>query len=271
METGASLAGALAAQGRRQSVAAVTEPTVAAPMSRRPGMANEAAFSVTGYVATQPKSGYTKNGTRTLYMRVGWTPRRIDKRTGDWADQPTSFVSVTCYRKVAENAAACLRRGDPVVVKGTLQVREYGDDKRVTVDVFAESIGHDLSRGVTIFKKNTEQLEQTALEHERAMAAEGRQPLPNDRSARERAGQPYPEAPYPEGPDPDGPYPEGPDPEGDESAELEPEGGARYPAERESASNTVQDPDDDDGVFDDEARQMMAQADESAQPVPAAA
>ena len=127
-------------------------------------MANEATFSVTGFVATPPKSGYTRDGSRTLYMRVGWTPRRMDKRTGDWADQPTSFVGVTCYRKVAENAAACLRRGDPIVLKGTLRVREYGDDKRVTVDVFADSIGHDLSRGVTIFKKNSEQLEQTALE-----------------------------------------------------------------------------------------------------------
>lgn len=143
-------------------------------------MANEATFSVTGYVATPPKGGYTRSGTRKLYMRVGWTPRRMDKRTGEWTDQPTSFVGVTCYRKVAENAAACLRRGDPVVVKGTLAVREYGEDKRVTVDVFADSIGHDLSRGVTIFKKNSEQLEQTALERERAMAAEGRAPLPDD-------------------------------------------------------------------------------------------
>ena len=224
-------------------------------------MANEATFSVTGYVATQPKGGYTKNGTRTLYMRVGWTPRRIDKRTGDWADQPTSFVSVTCYRKVAENAAACLRRGDPVVVKGTLQVREYGDDKRVTVDVFAESIGHDLSRGVTIFKKNTEQLEQTALEHERALAAAGRLLPPSDHSARERAGQLDPEGSYPEGP-----YAEGPEPDADESAELEPDGGPGYPVELESGSNAVQYTDDDGAVFDeDEARQMMAQADESAQ------
>ena len=236
-------------------------------------MANEATFSVTGYIATRPKSGYTKNGTRTLYMRVGWTPRRMDKRTGDWADQPTSFVSVTCYRKVAENAAACLRRGDPVVVKGTLQVREYGEDKRVTVDVFAESIGHDLSRGVTIFKKNTEQLEQTALEHERAMAAAGREPLPGDRPAQERAGQPDPEGPYPEGPYPEGPYPEGPDPEGpDEPTELEPDDGTGYPAELESGSTTVHYTDDGGAVFDDhEARQMLAQAAESAQPVSAPA
>lgn len=208
-------------------------------------MANEATFSVTGYVATPPKSGYTKDGTRTLYMRVGWTPRRMDKRTGDWTDQPTSFVSVTCYRKVAENAAACLRRGDPIVLKGTLRVREYGEDKRVTVDVSAESIGHDLSRGVTIFKKSSEQLEQTALERERAMAAEGREPLPDDRRAAERAGQP----------DLDGSYPDGRDPGGDDPADLQ------------AGPDVVLDADDPEVFDDDEARQMIAQADESAQPV----
>ena len=211
-------------------------------------MANEATFSVTGYVATPPKSGWTRDGTRTLYMRVGWTPRRIDKRTGEWADQPTSFVSVTCYRKVAENAAACLRRGDPIVLRGTLRVREYGDDKRVTVDVFADSIGHDLSRGVTIFKKNAEQLEQTALERERAMAVAGRAPEYGDRDAGEQAERPHDGQPDARQLDPDVPDSEVPDPE---VPDLE--GG---PDSEDSAA-----------FSEDEARQMLAQADESAEPV----
>ena len=76
-------------------------------------MANEASFSVSGYVATEPKPGVTKGGARSLYMRVGWTPRWLDRATGDWADQPTSFVSVICYRKVAENAAGVPAPGRP--------------------------------------------------------------------------------------------------------------------------------------------------------------
>jgi single-strand DNA-binding protein len=239
-------------------------------------MANEATFSVTGYVATPPKSGYTRNGTRTLYMRVGWTPRRMDKRTGEWTDQPTSFVSVTCYRKVAENAAACLRRGDPIVLKGTLAVREYGEDKRVTVDVFADSIGHDLSRGVTVFKKNTEQLEQTALERERAMAAMGREPLPGDRRTDERgteelAGRPDefgPEigGPDAEEPDLEGPDLEGPGSDGTDQAELE-RGGGMGRAERDAGSEGALDSAGDAAFDEDEARQMLAQAGESAEPV----
>jgi len=196
-------------------------------------MVNEATFSVSGYVATQPKGGWTRDGTRTVFMRLGWTPRRIDKTTGEWRDQPSSFVSVICYRRVAENAALCLRRGDPVVVKGSLRVREYGDDdgpKRTAVEVIADSIGHDLSRGITVFKKSTEQ-EKTAAEHELEVAAAAREPLPGDVGAAEpAAGQP------------DGNY--------------------SGPADPELAGGEEFD--------DDEARQMLADAGEAVEPIGAA-
>lgn len=155
-------------------------------------MVNEANFSVTGYVATQPKLSYTRSGEKTVYMRVGWTPRRRDRKTGEWTDQQTSFISVICFRKVAENAALCLRRGDPVILKGTLQVREHSEGsapRRQVVEVIAESIGHDLTRGYTVFNRSVEQTEMTAIEREQSLAAEGRQPLPGDSlAAAERAG-----------------------------------------------------------------------------------
>jgi single-strand DNA-binding protein len=194
-------------------------------------MVNEATISVSGYIATQPKGGWTKDGTRTVSMRLGWTPRRIDKTTGDWVDQPSSFVSVICYRKVAENAALCLRRGDPVVVKGSLRVREYGDEpRRTAVEVIADTIGHDLSRGITIFKKATEQLEKTAAERELEIEAAAREPLPGDRQPAQPAKQ---------------------QPEGDDEA----------PSRLELAGEEFD---------DEEARQMLAGADEAAEPVGAA-
>jgi len=194
-------------------------------------MVNEATVSVSGYIATQPKGGWTKDGTRTVSMRLGWTPRRIDKTTGEWVDQPSSFVSVICYRKVAENAALCLRRGDPVVVKGSLRVREYGEEpKRTAVEVIADTIGHDLSRGITFFKKATEQLEKTAAERELVEAA-AREPLLGDR-------------------------------EGAQAASHQPEGDDEAPSRLELAGSEEFD--------DEEARQMLAGADEAAEPVGAA-
>lgn len=154
-------------------------------------MVNEAYFSVTGYVATNPKLGYTRDGTRMLSMRVGWTPRRLDRATGDWMDQPSSFISVQCFRKVAEHAGFCLRRGDPILVRGTLRVREYPDQtgaKRISVDVVADTLGHDLSRGISMFARPTTSAEQTAAEREQAAGAE-RSPLPGDRPQAGGSGQ----------------------------------------------------------------------------------
>jgi single-strand DNA-binding protein len=145
-------------------------------------MANEANFAVSGYVATQPRSYTTKDGTPTLSMRVAWTPRVVSKVTGEWTDQPTSFVSVTCYRKVAENAAKSLRKGDPIVLRGTLKVREYADQagaKRTAVDVVADSLGHDLSKGSTHYTKAPRHSEKTAEEYDSSTAVE-RNPLPGD-------------------------------------------------------------------------------------------
>jgi single-strand DNA-binding protein len=145
---------------------------------------NEAHFDVTGYVATQPKKGETKWGTKTLTFRIGWTPREVSRQTGEWADLPSSFVSVTCYRKIAENAARSLRKGDPVVLKGTLRVREYDDQagtRRNSVDVTADFLGHDLAKGTSNFTKQSRSAQQTAEEYELSQAGGDR--LPGDVAA----------------------------------------------------------------------------------------
>jgi single-strand DNA-binding protein len=119
-------------------------------------MANESNFSVAGYVATEPFRGATPSGVATLSMRLAWTPRRLDRDTGLWIDEPSSFANVKCFRRLAENAQLSLRKGDPVVVRGSLRIREYeakDGSKRTAVDVIASSIGHDLSRGVASFRR----------------------------------------------------------------------------------------------------------------------
>ncbi len=136
-------------------------------------MTNEASFSVCGYVATLP---YRKPGGQMVTMRIGWTPRTLDRATGEWKDQPTSFASVLCFRKLADNVYACLRTGDPIVVRGTLRIREYEDRtgaRRITADIVADSIGHDLAKGISSFTKSRPPSGETAQEHDAAAAAAG--------------------------------------------------------------------------------------------------
>jgi single-strand DNA-binding protein len=119
-------------------------------------MPNEAQFTVTGYVATKPFLSETRTGLPTLSMRVGWTPRRIDRATGEWTDGPTCFVSVKCFGRMAQNAKASLDKGDPVLVTGTLRMHDYQSKEgvlRTSVDITATALGHDLSRGITNYMR----------------------------------------------------------------------------------------------------------------------
>ena len=128
---------------------------------------NEAQVSLTGYVATQPVARTVKSGASNLSMRVAWTPRRQDRVTGEWVDGNTSYVTVICWRKLATNAGVCVRKGDPVIVKGRLSIRTYEDKQgaqRIAVEVEASAVGHDLSRGVAQFQRVRPQTGLTATE-----------------------------------------------------------------------------------------------------------
>ena len=137
---------------------------------------NEAQISLTGYVATQPVTRTVKSGATNMSMRVAWTPRRQDRVTGEWVDGNTSYVTVICWRKLAANAGLCVRKGDPVIVKGRLSIRTYEDKQgvqRTAVEVEANSVGHDLSRGVALFQRVRPQTGLTASEF---AASNGSQP-----------------------------------------------------------------------------------------------
>lgn len=149
---------------------------------------NEAQISLTGYVATQPQIRTTPSGALNVSMRVAWTPRRQDRVTGEWADGNTSYVTVICWRKLASNAGVCLRKGDPVLVKGRLSIREFDDKagvRRTAVEVEASSVGHDLSRGVAQFQRVRPQTGMTAAEYA-AAAARGGTGIPGDGGAASR-------------------------------------------------------------------------------------
>ena len=154
-------------------------------------MFNEAHISLNGYVATQPHLSETRTGVPSLTMRVAWTPRMQDRVTGEWKDVETSFCSVRLYRKAAENAATCLRKGDPVIVRGRCYVRDYEDKngaRRTTVEVDAISIGHDLNRGVSQFQRVKPQTGMTAVQYKEIEAGQGEGGADEDEFASITAG-----------------------------------------------------------------------------------
>ena len=90
-------------------------------------------------------------------FRVASTPRRLNRSTGEWHDGPTQWYTVNAWRALGEHCASSLRRSDPVVVHGRLTQSTWVNQDGVemnSLDVDASFVGHDLSRGTTVFTKS---------------------------------------------------------------------------------------------------------------------
>ena len=110
---------------------------------------------VTGNVATDIKFSTTADGTPFATFRLAAGERKFDKDTNRWVDGTVTWYSVSCWRHVAENVLSSLVKGDPVVVVGRLSLREWEQDGRhgTTLDLNADIIGHDLTRGTSTFSR----------------------------------------------------------------------------------------------------------------------
>lgn len=122
---------------------------------------SEVNITVVGNVATEPKLDRNRNGDAFAHFRLASNSARYDARSRSWVDDDTSFYTVYCWRSpLADNIAVSLHKGDPVVVYGRLKNREWRDDNqamRISPEITARSLGHDLYRGTSTFTKVSRQ------------------------------------------------------------------------------------------------------------------
>ena len=108
-------------------------------------------LTLVGFVAQDPRQREARAGVWVTNLRVGTTPRIQDRVTNQWRDGETSFYDVACWRRLGDHVRASLHKGDPVMVKGRCRSRSYTDKNGVrhnVIDVIADTVGHDLNRGV---------------------------------------------------------------------------------------------------------------------------
>ncbi|MFE7839288.1 single-stranded DNA-binding protein [Streptomyces sp. NPDC057474] len=115
---------------------------------------NETMVCVVGNVATQPVCRELSTGSSARF-RLAVTSRYWDREKSEWTDGHTNFFTVWARRTLAANVASSVALGDPVVVQGRLKVRTEQRDGQswVSADVDAVTIGHDLSRGTSAFRR----------------------------------------------------------------------------------------------------------------------
>jgi single-strand DNA-binding protein len=116
-------------------------------------------ITLRGYVATEVRSTTADSGLAIASFRMCTTERRYDRDAGSWVDGQTNWYSVSLFRQLATNAAFSVHKGDRVIVTGRLKVRQWTlDDGRsgTSVDIDAESIGHDLMWGTASYRRTVQ-------------------------------------------------------------------------------------------------------------------
>lgn len=194
-------------------------------------MSNPTYVKLTGWVTKDPKLHQASAGqTPVCTIRVGTANRWPDRNTGEWREGPASYFDVVCWRRLAVNVAASVRKGHMVTIHGTFRNRAWtdkDDNPRTSLEITASSVGHELTYGWTHYNRTQRAPAQAAEqladgETSRGLPGEGeRDPLDGGRasSGADPAAAP---APGPDGgqgyaPDgePDGERVSGPGDEGD--------------------------------------------------------
>lgn len=112
-------------------------------------------INLSGTVAADPQSRTLPSGRACASFRLAVNHWRLDKGTGEYVSDTTSWFSVDCYGPLASNASMSLHQGMSVVVQGTLKIREWSTEEKsgIAPTVVAEHIGPDLRYGTANYQK----------------------------------------------------------------------------------------------------------------------
>lgn len=116
-------------------------------------MSNAAQISFTGNATSDAELRFIPSGAAVANVTVAVTPR---EKVGDaWQDGQAAFYRVAAWRKLAENVAESVHRGDRVTVTGVLKPREFehNGEKRLSLDVTADSVALDLTFATATTRK----------------------------------------------------------------------------------------------------------------------
>ena len=123
-------------------------------------MSQGAFVTLVGYVAQEPNIRTTKTGKVVTELRVGIAPRFRDSATGEWRDAEPSYFSVSCWERLAHHVRASMHKGEPVLIRGRFKTETYEDKEgrtRTETRITADTVGHDLSRGIATYMRNRPQ------------------------------------------------------------------------------------------------------------------
>jgi single-strand DNA-binding protein len=197
--------------------------------------------TIVGTALNTPEWRRTPSGALVANFKVASHSRRFDKDNGRWVDGDSLRVRVTCWRRLAEGVAASVLVGDPVVVTGRMYTRDWiaeDGQARVSYELEAAAVGHDLARGQGKFTRNRATTSTSAVEDAESdgrIAGEPAEPVGSDPEDRWPSGDPF----------------EVPQPDPSEAAAILREVGLSLDSDLIAAQPSGDEPDEDDAAADE--------------------
>lgn len=102
---------------------------------------------VVGNLVADPELRYTQTGVAVANGRIASTPRRFDSKTNQWVNGDATFLSFNVWRGMAEVVANQMKKGDRVMVFGTLHQRSFDTregEKRTVFEIEVDDMGPSL-------------------------------------------------------------------------------------------------------------------------------
>lgn len=107
-----------------------------------------------GRLGADPDLKFTQGGKAVVGFSFVVSKRWKD-RNDEWQEK-SSWLRVTAWDELAENTAASLKKGDLVMVHGTLETREYENregETKLSVEIQAQHIGPSLKRAQAVVER----------------------------------------------------------------------------------------------------------------------
>jgi single-strand DNA-binding protein len=106
-------------------------------------------ITIVGNLGGDPDLRFTPSGAPVASFSVAVAESKLNRETGKFEDDGTTWYRVSAWRNLAENIAESLTSGMRVIVMGSIRSREWTDkesgEKRVGWEIQATNVGPDLT------------------------------------------------------------------------------------------------------------------------------
>src|SRR6218665_4062822 len=102
-------------------------------------------ITVAGVVGTDPQHHITAQGLEITSFRLAPPRPYFVRAQASWGDGETNWYTVSTFRQLAANVHASIRKGERVLVRGRLRLRQWesGERTATTAEIESQSLRHD--------------------------------------------------------------------------------------------------------------------------------